>query len=456
MSVPYIIGDPYIDANFAAVGAGPTGPIGPTGPAGGPTGPTGPTGISGTVGPTGATGPTGSGSIGPTGPTGAAGAAGPAGGPTGPTGPTGTSGTNGATGPTGAKGDQGFQGPYGPTGPTGSTGPTGPTGSNGSPGATGPTGPTGANPTSAAVNLIDFMNARYGVGGWSYRSAVGVGTDAGPAINDALQYLRNNYSRGTLIIPPNGIFLVSTPIDPNYLAGNNIVGYGSQASKICFNLASGSAFRFSGYNGFTGGGLQGLGIFLEAGLGTVFASGKSYTTTYAIHLEGSSVVSGAGAYQPDQLMFSDLYVSAISAVGYNTSYWYNGLYIYAVRQSPQGCRVGQWSNIQLFNNYNTGIYIYNAVQHSFSNIGVYTGENTGSNCYITGGGSSLINTTQVNLQNLTVIGELNLTNATKITINGQCSSLAAGSGFNYYDVFLTVSGTVNTSGIGVNGRIVTV
>lgn len=309
----------------------------------------------------------------------------------------------------------------------------------------------------STVNLYDFMNARYGFGGWSYRTAVGVGTDAGPAINDALEYIRNNFGRGTLIIPSGGIFLVSTAINPNFLAGNNIIGFGSQASQLCFNQASGIAFHFNGYNGFTGGGLQGLSIYLEANLGTTFASGKSYTTTYAILLQGSSVTSGAGSYQPDQMVFSDLYVSSIdgASIGGTTSYWYNGLQVYALRQSPQGARVAQWTNIQLFNNYNIGVYIYNAVQHSFNNIGIYTGNTTGNNFYITGGGSSLTNSTQINIQNLVVSGDLNLTNATKCTINGSCATLTAGSGFNYYDVFAIVSGSVNTSGIGSSGRIVT-
>jgi len=67
MTVPYIIGNPYLDANFAAISTGPTGPTGS-----GPTGPTGPTGSSGPTGP-------GAGATGPTGPTGSTGATGPTG-----------------------------------------------------------------------------------------------------------------------------------------------------------------------------------------------------------------------------------------------------------------------------------------------------------------------------------------------------------------------------------------
>lgn len=56
MTVPYIIGDPYLDANFATIpSTGPTGPSGSTGPTG-PAGPTGPTGTTGAGGPTGPTG----------------------------------------------------------------------------------------------------------------------------------------------------------------------------------------------------------------------------------------------------------------------------------------------------------------------------------------------------------------------------------------------------------------
>ena len=311
---------------------------------------------------------------------------------------------------------------------------------------------TASGPTlqqNATVNLVDFMNARYGANAWSYRTGVGIGTDAGPAINDALQYIRTNFSRGTLLIPPTGIFLINTPINATLLAGNNILGYGSQASKVVYNVNNSTAFNFTGSGGFTGGGIKGLGILLEAGIGTNFATGKRYSTTNAINLQGDT------SFQPDQMVFSDLYVSAISAAGYDTSYWNNGLQIYGVRVSPQGIRVGQWDNIQLFNNYNAGIYIYNGVQHSFNNIGIYTGENNGNNCYITGGGAANTNSTQINMQNLTVSGELNLTNSTRVTINGGCGSLVAGTGFDYYDVYVTCSGSVNTSGIGANGRIST-
>ena len=307
---------------------------------------------------------------------------------------------------------------------------------------------TASGPTlqqNATVNLVDFMNARYGVNSWSYRTGVGVGTDAGPAINDALQYIRTNFSRGTLLIPPTGIFLVNTAINPALLAGNNILGYGSQASKIVYNVANSDAFRFSGAGGFTGGGIKGLAILLEANLGTVFSTGKRNSSTNAINLQGDT------SYQPDQMVFSDLYISAISAAGYDTSYWNNGVQVYGIRTSPQGIRVGQWDNIQLFNNYNSGISLYNAIQHSFNNVGIYTGENTGNNCYI--GSTTGGNSTQINMQNLTVSGELNLTNSTRVTINGGCGSLVAGTGFDYYDVYVTCSGSVNTSGIGSHGRI---
>jgi hypothetical protein len=375
---------------------------------------------------------------------------------------------------------------------------------------------------SASVNLITFMNARYGVGAWAYRSDVAVGTDAGPAINDALQYIRTNFGRGTLVIPPGGLFLVNTAIDSTLLAGNNIIGYGSAASGIVYNVNNSSAFLFTGANGFTGGGIQGLGIFIEAGIGTLFSAhssfrgtgsisgttltitataagqidvgdtiygtgvtagttvtafgsgsggngtytvstsqtvastqigtitGKRYAATNALTLQGSS------QYQADQMVFSDLYVTAIVAPGYDTTYWNYGLQIYGIRTSPQGVRVGQWSNIQLFNNYGAGVTMYNAVQHSFSNVGIYTGQNNGNNCYIQGGATSSLYNTQLNFQNLTVSGELTLLNTTRCTVNGVCASLVAGSGFDYYDVFLTVPGTVNTSGIGTHGRIVTV
>jgi hypothetical protein len=373
---------------------------------------------------------------------------------------------------------------------------------------------------SATVNLIDFMNARYGVGVWSYRSSVAVGTDAGPAINDALQYIRTNFGRGTLVIPPNGLFLVNTAIDSTLLAGNNIIGYGSQASGIVYNVNNSSAFLFTGANGYSGGGIQGLAIFIEAGIGTLFSSHSSFRGTGSISgttltitataagqidvgdtIYGTGVTSGTtvtafgsgsggngtytvsasqtvastqigtitgkkyaltnaitlygdSQYQADQMVFSDLYVTSIAAPGYDTSYWNYGLQIYGIRTSPQGVRVGQWSNIQLFNNYGAGIIMYNAVQHSFSNIGIYTGQNNGNNCYIQGGSTSSLYNTQLNFQNLTVSGELVILNTIRCTISGSCASFQAGSGCDYYDLFLNVSGAVNTTSIGANGLLV--
>lgn len=170
----------YVEAQIAAIGAGPTGPTGNAGPTG-PTGPTGSTGSTGVAGPTGATGAS---ITGPTGPTGTTGASGPTGttGSTGPTGPTGGPGTGvqykGVVATTGSLPTAGNTdgdayavtldnhlwiwngsawtdgGPIttGVTGPTGPDGPTGPTGSIG----TGYSGLTSATSNSVGTGSKTF------------------------------------------------------------------------------------------------------------------------------------------------------------------------------------------------------------------------------------------------------------------------------------------------------------
>ena len=131
---------------------GSQGTTGPTGPQGieGPTGSTGPQAATGPTGPQGNTGPTGV-----EGPTGATG-------PIAATGPTGPEGNTGSTGPTGETGPVGLTGSTGPQGNTGSTGPQGNTGATGVQGIQGVTGPIGA---SGADSVVPGPQGATGVAG---------------------------------------------------------------------------------------------------------------------------------------------------------------------------------------------------------------------------------------------------------------------------------------------------
>lgn len=249
------------------------------------------------------------------------------------------------------------------------------------------------------ITLVDAMDAYYGVGSWTRRTGVGTGSDIQPAITAALQALRSVYGRGAVIISP-GTWLMNSGINPADLSGNYIIGYGSQSSKIVYNKNSGAAFKWSGASGYTGGGMHGIGLFLE--------SGYAGSSSYAI------ILSGDATYQPDQMMFSDLYVTILGS-----STWYAALTADgSARTSPQGLRVLSMDNIQLFGSSSYAAYFKNVLQCSIRNIGTYSGAGTGMDFYITGGGTSSTNSTQCSFDTMYVGGTLYLNNSSNIYLNG--------------------------------------
>ena len=319
-------------------------------------------------------------------------------------------------GPVGPQGEQGIQGPQGQQGEQG------------------PAGPAGSGSVQGVVSLITYLDARHGAGNWTQRTGVGQGTDIGPALGDALDDLRATYGRGSVVIPP-GTWLMTAPPSAAQYSGNFIDGLGSQASKIVFNAAAGSPFSFSGAGGYTGGGVRGIGLLLE--------DGYPSSTAQMIRLAGDAT------YQPDQMEFRDLYMSALG-----NSYWYDGLYAFGnARTSPQGIRVMDFSNVQVFRCRNTGVYLSNVVQCAMRNIGVYAGQGTGNNFYITGGGAALSNSNQIHIDGLAVAGELNMTNCTRWHVSGSVGSVGAAASANYGDLCVVKSGTFGGA-FGANTRIV--
>lgn len=300
--------------------------------------------------------------------------------------------------------------------------PVGPKGDKGDQGIPGPAGTGGS--TYGIVSLTDFMTSHYGCTTWTQRTGIGLGTDIGPALIDALTYLRTTYGRGKVIIPP-GTWLMSTAPTADQYSGNQIEGFGSQASKIVWNSNTGCPFSFSGNGGYTGGSLKGIGLMLESG----FPS----STATAITMQGNAT------YQPDQMEFSDLYVSAIG-----TSLWYNGFYANgSARTSPQGIRVCNISNVQVFCCSNTGWYINNAVQWTLNNVGVYVGQGSGNNFYLSGNGAALTNSTQVYINGLACSGDLNVTNCIRFDIRGETNTVSAATSANYGFINVIKGGALN-------------
>jgi hypothetical protein len=273
------------------------------------------------------------------------------------------------------------------------------------------------------------MNSYYGAGSWTHYTTQGTGTDIEPALDACLVALRSSFGRGTVHVSP-GLWALKTAIPCGDLSGNYIVGDGSQHSDIVVQMSTSAAFCFSAAGGFTSGGLKGLTINLDSGLGT--------TSTIAILLQGNAT------YQPDQSFFEDLYVTSVGAA----SYW--GKCFQAdgsARTSPQGIRVVSIHNLQCFNSSSLAIFISNAVQWDIDNVGTYTGTGaTGNDFYISGGGTALTNSTQVTIERVVVGGTMFMQNSSVVHLNGLATTCTMTSTATYYNGWMhcTASGTIGS------------
>lgn len=257
-----------------------------------------------------------------------------------------------------------------------------------------------------SLNLSSLMDEVYGAGNWSKRTGPGVGSDVSPAMTLGCQKLRQSCGRGEIVIPP-GSWLMNSGISPVDLSGITIRGYGSMASLLFYNKGTGIALHWSGHSGYTGGGIHGIGLQLEGGFGNSAAT--------AILLQGDAT------YQPDQFSASDIYCTA-----QGDSYWYAGFKAYGnARTSPQGVRVADIRNVQIFRCHSTAWYLSNIVQWTMQNIGAYVGapNSIGCNFYLAGGGTASTNSTQVSISGLACY-ELNLTNAWSFDMSGKCQTVA--------------------------------
>lgn len=281
------------------------------------------------------------------------------------------------------------------------------------------------------IALSALMDNFYGAGCWTqYDGTAGSGSDIGPALTVGLQNLRATYGSGIVWIDPSmHYWALKSSISPGDLSGIYLVGAGSQASVVVYQKASGVAFQWSGANALGGiqggGGMRGVGVLLDSGLGN--------TNAMAILSQGNST------RQADQCEFDDIYISAVGA----SSYWFNGVEFYGVaRTSPQGIRIGSINNMQIFNCCNSAFFGENMDGWTITGLGSFTGQGGGNDVYITGDGSQLTDSVLVTLQGLTCNGTLHLTNTSLINISGSTQSLAI-SNVDHAHGFLNVSGTVS-------------
>lgn len=263
------------------------------------------------------------------------------------------------------------------------------------------------------IDLRDLLDARYGVNAWtqySFNATTGAisGSDIAPAITDGLTTIRAGSGRGAIYIPP-GTWRMNSGIPGNLLSGSYILGSGSQASHVIYCNGTGAAFAWTGAAGFTGGGMKGVSIFIGPELGN--------TTSIALLLQGDA------QFQADQMMFEDLYVSlAGGRAGHPASYWFNTFEINASARTgsgppingvvpPQGSRVGNILNVQLFNAWSAGFVGINLVQWTITNLGVYTGQNAGGN-------SIIINGNSTHVYGMGLNGTLNISATSDTWLNG--------------------------------------
>jgi hypothetical protein len=186
--------------------------------------------------------------------------------------------------------------------------------------------------------------------------------------------------------------------------------------------------------------MKGISIFLESGMGD--------TTSYAVYCVGDAT------NQPDQMEFEDIYIT--SPYTPTTAFWYQGVTVDGnSRTSPQGVRVHQWRNIQIFCCRNLAAYFRNAVQFSVDNIGAYSGKSgtSGNDIQITGGGSASTNSAQFSLTRFKVGGELLTTECSDLHLVGITTDLEYATTATFVHGYINVTGSV-TGSLGSGGDLV--
>lgn len=117
--------------------------------------------------------------------------------------------------------------------------------------------------------------------------------------------------------------------------------------------------------------MRGIGLFIEEGMGD--------SNAYGILLRGDAT------FQPDQMEFSDIYMSALG-----NSYWWDNFQIDGtarVAPKPQGVRVGMVSNVQLFRARNFNMYVANGVAWVFTNVGCWVSKGSFAHWFLVDGTS---------------------------------------------------------------------
>jgi hypothetical protein len=160
-------------------------------------------------------------------------------------------------------------------------------------------------------------------------------------------------------------------------------------------------FSYTGAGGFTGGGLKRLKIFLE--------DGYPASAVYGVKLQGDAT------FQPDDMTFEDIYIGTVG-----NSYLYTGFFAWGdARTSPQGIRVLNARNVQIFRCRAYAAYFSNLVQSVIDNFGTYNGLDYGNDAYITG------NSTGCDFRRFAVNGDLYVNTCQRIGLTGSAARVLA-------------------------------
>lgn len=256
------------------------------------------------------------------------------------------------------------------------------------------------SPQDPTQDIRDFLDARHGVGGWTFRTAAHTGTDCGLAMNDALDYIKDNFGRGSLYFPGFGFdYLIQTVANPDLLSGVRIIGDGPVATSLCFDAVAGNLFEWNDANDYTGGGIENIGILLEDGAptsdcGSLRFDGDATHAPSSSHVEHVRIgVRGNSFWARHPVWFGDEKFSPNS----------------------QGIRIVTIKDLQCFSSWSHGIEITNVVGLTIENMGTYTGSGNGNDITIAGTGASPdTRTTQAHVAGVFCGGVFRINNANKI------------------------------------------
>lgn len=258
------------------------------------------------------------------------------------------------------------------------------------------------------IDARDAMDAFYGAGNWSYRTAPHVGSDLGAALNSAMSVQMVVYPRLDVLIPPTGPWLMTTPISTWNVTGHHIRGDGGPFGTT-IHFDSTQNFFDIGYNGDLreGGLIENLNVNLEPGV----------QAGCFIRLAAPDETGAPCGY-----IFNRLRASCVDPL---TSSW---LYSIATsgmaKTSPQGIRGLVIRDSMFFCARQGGMWAAGIDQAVFDNLGFAVPSSpTGADILIGGGPTPQTRSNNIFVNGVVTVGNANIGNLTCIAGNMRSGGL---------------------------------